>query len=506
MVTTSLNAPTSHYLLTAELSQEIDRKTIGEMQFDGFTLMEIAGKSASQLFLDHYKQLSKGLYLCGKGNNAGDALVFARYLLQNGIKASVVFISGSSDLSENTKRNLELLQKYDHDNTLNVYENWNDAKPIKNFDFIVDGLLGTGLNSNVRGKYAEAIKWCNKQELPTFAMDIPTGLHPNTGEIMGTALEANHTFSFGGLKQGFYLEEGPALTGKIDYCKLPFPHKYKKNCSNFLLDESWVSTDISPTGKHKYDSGVLYIIAGSEGLTGAAIMAAKSAWAEGLGAVILICPRGTLPIYEQTLPSIIKKPVGNRNDFFFKKEHAEKSLQIIKEKKGSLLLGPGIGRNNSTVEFVKSILTTNRKPTLIDADGLWCLGQLAKWPKPKGASWVLTPHPGELKQLVDDKLDSDYQRLQVVQKISNQQQVTILSKGMPGIIGTLEPKSYLTNYDTSFFARAGNGDVLAGKVAAYLALGYSTDKSCAMGLLNGKQKLDQFLRNYKELPEPTDFI
>ncbi|NGP88407.1 NAD(P)H-hydrate dehydratase [Fodinibius halophilus] len=506
MVNTNLEAPASHYLLTSELSQEIDQKTIQNIGIDGFTLMEVAGKSASQLLLDQYSELSNGLYLCGKGNNAGDALVLARYLLQNDIKASIVFISGSDDLSEDTRTNLQLLHKYDQHNRLKIYESWNDAKPLDTFDFVVDGLLGTGLNSDVRGKYAEAIQWCNHQQTPVFAMDIPTGLHADSGEIMGIALQADHTYSFGGRKQGFYLGDGPNLTGKIDYCELPFPNKYKQDCHSFLLDESWNSTEISPTGKHKYDSGVLYVIAGSEGLTGAAIMATKSAWAEGIGAIVLICPRGTLPIYEQTLPSIIKKPVGDRDDFFFKKKHIQKSLQIIGEKEGALLIGPGIGRDKSTIEFVQSILEENSKPTLIDADGLWCLSQLTEWPKPHDRNWILTPHPGELSKLTAENFDTDYQRLQIVQQISQKEGVTLLSKGMPGIIGTPEPKSYLTNYDTTPFARAGNGDVLAGKIASYLALGYSPDTSCAMGLLNGKQKLDHLLKQSQEVPEPTDFI
>jgi len=349
MVTETLTAPNSHYLLSAGLSQKIDRRTIDEMDIDGFSLMEVAGSSAAKHLLKHYPNLGHGVYLCGKGNNAGDALVVARYLLQHNIQATVVFVSGTDDLSDDNDKNLSLLKNFVANNQLTILQSWDDFEPPTNFDFLVDGLLGTGLNSDVRSDYAKAVDWTNKQDVPVFSMDIPTGLHADSGQVMGTVIKAEQTFAFGGRKLGFYLGNGPQKTGQVSYCELPFPNQYKKECSTFLLDQEWVSIKSAKPGRHKYESGVLYIIAGSEGLTGAAIMAAQSAWAEGLGAVILICPRGILSIYEQTLPSIIKKPVGTHKDLFFKKEHVDQVLTIVNEKEGNVLLGPGLGRNDSTV-------------------------------------------------------------------------------------------------------------------------------------------------------------
>lgn len=506
MVTETLEAPYSHYLLDADLSQEIDRRTIEEMGIDGFTLMEIAGSSAANIILEK-DDISHGIYLCGKGNNAGDALVVARYLLQHDVEATLIFLSGIDDLSPDTQKNLRLLKKFNPGNKLTIYENWTAFKVPKKYDFIVDGMLGTGLTSDVRNSYADAVVWANKQSQPIFAMDIPTGLHSDSGKKMGSAIHADITFTFGGRKQGFYLGDGPEFAGSIHYCELPFPNKFKKNCATFLLDESWLSPQTPTPGEHKYNSGVLYIIAGSEGLTGAAIMSAKSAWAEGLGAVILICPQGLLTIYEQTLPSIIKKPVGKREDYHFKKEHSDQVQKILSEKKGAVLLGPGIGRKDTTVKFVEKILSSNNYPTIIDADGLWCLAQLDHWPKPDQSEWILTPHPGELSRLVNrENISSQKQRLSTVRKYAHQKNVTLLSKGMPGIVGTPSGKCYLTNYNTRYFARAGTGDVLAGKISANLALQNNPDRSCCLGLLNGKLKLNDYLKDYPQLPEPKDFI
>lgn len=506
MVKETLAAPYSHYLLDAKLSQKIDRKTINEMGIEGFTLMEVAGSSAAKILLKNYPDLTHGVFLCGKGNNGGDALVVARYLVQHDIKITLVFLSGTDDLSPDADKNFKLLQKFSPVEKLTIFEHWNDFEEGADFDFIVDGMLGTGLDSEVRGDYQNAVAWANEQKQPVFAMDIPTGLHADSGKILGCAVEATHTFTFGGLKQGFYLNEGPSLTGNVDYCELPFPNQYKDECSTYLLDDRWVKTESPKPGRHKYDSGVLYIVAGSEGLTGAAIMAAQSAWAEGLGAVILVCPRGVLSVYEASLPSIIKKPVGSRDDFFFKKEHAEKVLQLIEEKEGKVLLGPGLGREASTISFVQKFVSKNKYDTVIDADGLWCLAQLPALEKPENVSWILTPHPGELRRLVSQDFFDDNERLEAVRAYCISHNLTLLSKGMPGIVGTPSGYCYLTNYDTHYFARAGSGDVLAGKVGAYLALNHPADQSCGMGLLRGKQKLDYYLAHYEGIPEPKNFI
>lgn len=473
--------------------------------------MEVAGYSAAQNLLEKHSEGDHGIYLCGKGNNAGDALVIARYLVQHGISATLVFISGTDDLSTDTRKNYELLQKItDHDPraaSVEVIAGWPDFPEHIAADFIVDGMLGTGLSTKLRADYADAVAWANQSDLLVYAVDIPTGLHANTGEVLGNAVQADCTFTFGMRKLGFYLGKGPAYAGSVVFCELPFPNYLKRDIDNFLLDESWVRAAPVQPSTHKYEAGILYVIAGSEGLTGAAIMTAQSAWAEGLGAVALICPHGILPIFETTLPQIIKKPVGNRDECFFRATHAESVLNILHEKPGKVLLGPGLGREADTIEFVSSIIRKFQGDMLIDADGLWCLSRLNEWRKPKGAEWILTPHPGELATLTGKSSDSGAERLQQVKLFSSQNDVTVLSKGFPSIVGTPEGKSYLTSYDTRRFSRAGFGDVLAGKISAYWLLGNNAGSSCALGLLNGKQKTDTLSgSNPNHRAEPKDLI
>ncbi|MDX1637017.1 MAG: NAD(P)H-hydrate dehydratase [Balneolaceae bacterium] len=504
--------PHSHFLCTAAQSQQMDRSTIEDFGIDGYTLMEVAGSSAAKELLNDLSPQSHGIYLCGKGNNAGDALVMARYLVQHGHPATLVFISGTGDLSTDAEKNWSLLKKIaEFDSSaadIVHFESWNEFQEtrVDTVDFIVDGMLGTGLDSNLRGDYINAVRWASQSGHPVYAVDIPTGLHADSGQIMGEAIHASVTFSFGTLKIGFYLENGPEHCGDIRLFELPFPY-YLKQCNSYLLDRSWVPKPEYGPSTHKYEAGILYIIAGSEGLTGAAIMSARSAWAEGIGAVIVVCPRGILQVFENTLPQIIKKPVGSPADPCFKEEHLEEVLETVEEKRGTVLFGPGIGRDASTRSFASSFFDRFDGHLLIDADGLWCLAQDNSWQKPEGAEWILTPHPGELSRLTTDDFSSGSERLQAVRALSTNKEVTMVSKGYPAVVGTPGGDTLLTGYDTRIFARAGFGDVLAGKIGAYWAMGSPAAESAALGLLDGYDKVKgEFIDNNHRHPEPNDLI
>jgi NAD(P)H-hydrate epimerase len=481
----------------------MDTKTIKEFGIDGFTLMEIAGTRAADFILSEIPEGSHGIFFCGKGNNAGDALVVARLLSQQKYSITLCFLSGTENLSADTQKNLELLNKLGAD--IEILQ-WEGFTP-ETYDFAVDGMLGTGLNSDVRAPYSAAITWINEQESPIFALDVPTGLHTDSGRIMGNAVRADFTLTFGALKTGFFLNEGFDTTGEVILCELSFPNKYKQPTAH-LIDESWVAAHSSSPKKrkHKYDGGVLYIIAGSEGLTGAAILSAKSAWSAGLGAVILITPKGLLEIYEKQLPQIIKKPVGEITDVHFNAAHLDAVLQAVHEKPGKVLIGPGLGREAETVRFVQDFLHAFEGDVLIDADGLYALSEMDVLQKPEPSQWILTPHPGELKTLFKQDTKDDFTRLALVAEQAKTKGITILSKGMPCIIGTESGELYVTEYNTQIFSRAGFGDVLAGKVAAFWIAHSSKERACFHALLHGREKAQHYFATQPGSLEPLDII
>ena len=478
--------PTSYYVCSGEQCRTMDERTINEFGIDGFTLMEVAGTKAADFIASKTDSTNSGLFFCGKGNNAGDALVIARILSEKGYSITLCFVDGVSNLSLDAARNFELLQKLQ--GNISIVD-WTTELSPSSFDFIVDGMLGTGLKSNVRAPYSDIIKWINHSNITTFSLDLPSGLNPDTGEIMGSSVSAQYTLTFGALKTGFYLTDGPDYVGDIVLCELPFPNQFKKS-SAYLIDDGWVEESIPITKEraHKYADGVLYIIAGSEGLTGAATLAAQSAWATGIGAVVLITPKGLLDVYEKNLIQIIKKPVGTSEDTFFKPAHLNQVLEILSDKPGKLLIGPGLSRNELTLEFTQKLLTQYEGDAVIDADALFALSLVENWEKPNGCNWILTPHPGEFKNLFGTTTSSSYERLLQSKTSSLKKGITILAKGFPCIVGTSAEDIYLTGYDTRIFNRAGFGDVLAGKVGGYYLEYGDPALACFLALLDGKNK------------------
>ncbi|MBO6523441.1 MAG: NAD(P)H-hydrate dehydratase [Balneolaceae bacterium] len=496
-----MKIPHSYQLFTAKGSRKLDERTISEFGIDGFTLMEIAGTRAADFILQQVTTDTHGLFICGKGNNAGDALVVARILREHGIKSSVLFVSGMEGLSKDCSKNLKLLQKLDHD--IHFYSSPDELPMNASFDFMIDGMLGTGLNSEVRSPYKKVIEWVNDQDFPVFAMDIPTGLCSDSGKVLGMAIKADYTLAFGTLKQGFFMNSGYEYCGEIIFCELPFPSSFK-NSDTFLIDVEWVDRlrTSSPQRKHKYDGGVLYVIAGSEGLTGAAVLATKSAWSTGLGGVVLITPKGLLEIYEKNLVQIIKKPVGDSTDSYFSSNHLKDVTSLVSEKQGSVLIGPGLGRNPETVSFVRYFLSEFSGKVVIDADALFALSEESLLQKPKYAEWILTPHPGELKTLTG--IDSD-DRLTIARNLASQLDATILSKGLPSVIVS-ENQTLVTGYDTRIFSRAGFGDVLAGKTAGFWLQEKKPELAAVFALLDGKEKADHHILSSNKTLEPLDLI
>ena len=222
--------------------------------------------------------------------------------------------------------------------------------------------------------------------------------------------------------------------------------------------------------------------------------------------MILITPKGLLNIYEKNLTQIIKKSVGTDKDTYFATSHFEQVQAILNEKPGSLLIGPGLGRDPETVNFVQELLSDFIGNVVIDADALFALSESDGWKKPDNANWILTPHPGELKNLLSSEIQDGFDRLLQVSKASKENGVTILSKGFPCILGTTFGNAYLTAYDTRIFSRAGFGDILAGKIGGYLLIIKKTESACIKALIDGKQKTEIHFNNSTTELEPIHLI
>lgn len=482
--------PNNLKLCTADQSRQMDADTINNFGIDGFTLMEVAASRAASHLQQKVKCDKNGLYLCGKGNNGGDALAVARYLVNEANHSVTIFmVMGNENLSPDSLKNYSLLKKMStRDARITFLENFNNQH-LSLYDYIVDGIFGTGLDGDIRPPVNKIINAVNQVNTPVFAMDIPSGLNADDGTIHSECIKADTTYTFGCNKIGFFLNNGKEYTGNISFVDLPFP-AHVRQYEALLINEKLTKHLSLQTknGRHKYDNGVVHILAGSEGLTGAAMMSAKSAWKHGAGAVFLYSPKKLLNLYELSLPQIIKISLGDDKSSHLKPEFSSKIVEHVHTKLGVLLIGPGLGNSPETGSCIKQVLENFSGTVVLDADALRFWDQFNTISRAKKENWILTPHIGEAKKYLGANFKSEPDRIAWTKEFSRQHHCTVLLKGNPCILSTVDSSLYLTGYDTGMFTRAGFGDVLAGTLSAKLATSTNTDNAIIHSLFAGYKK------------------
>ncbi|MCH8486743.1 MAG: NAD(P)H-hydrate epimerase [Candidatus Cyclonatronum sp.] len=465
-------------LYTAAQSREIDRLTIEQLGISGFTLMEVAAQRAADAICEVQPEPVRVLSLCGKGNNAGDALAVSRLLLMKGFSVDVCLALGTDGMSADAAANLQILEKMkqaDAGLPLRFFEN---ALPDRVYCTVVDGLFGTGLQREITGALAEIIESVNRWQARVFAMDIPSGLHADTGEVMGCALKAHTSCMFGTAKSGCYLGMGPELSGRRLLCPLPFPEHLLRQTGGPVLrslspgDKSEIEQRLQQllqgkTVHHKYQNGNVYVLGGSPGLTGAVILAAKAAWSTGCGSVQVFTTAEVSPAYDAHFVDITRKIIPGDGSGLFKADAVRPVAEVLEKRPGVLVLGPGLGTHPETASAVRQLLKLVRVPVVLDADGFRALaGHTAKLPE--SLRLIVTPHPGEQEQLHGFRTATTDQLLEALDIFPCSANMVYLAKGSPALAG-IKNEISITAYDLRRFARTGFGDVLAGLIAGMLS-------------------------------------
>ena len=524
-------------------SAGIDRQTMELLQMAGDTLMELAGNAAADAIAQNLPEEASVLVLCGKGNNAGDALVVARILADRGSRVAVYPVFGLDDLSDDARGNLHRLHRVSNAARHSVVFLQELVVP-DGCDLIVDGIFGTGLHREVAGRAKAAIEFINTSGLPVCALDVPSGLDAASGQIHGICVKASQTLQFGLRKLGCYIEHGPAVAGERSRVPLPFPgsllQPLQRRLVNHKLNPSAVlagtltpsslrapsirqglsgveipstrqprsTTGAAPT-LHKYNNGVVHVIGGSRGLTGAPVYTAKAAWGAGMGAVTLMHPAAWLGVMDTLAPEMVKLPCGT-DDAWLSMAHTEDILEFLRHKPGVMVLGPGMGRNEQSLECVRRVLRDADVPAIVDADALHALDLTAaqRIMQHRKAPVIVTPHAGELAAMTGMAVNNDARRLEAATRWAQLTGCTVLAKGNPCFICPAGGEVLLvTDYDTRGFARAGFGDVLAGHLAAFLNRTGDATLSCELALLHGYRKLCRFKESEPLcFPEPSTLV
>ncbi|MCH8569472.1 MAG: NAD(P)H-hydrate epimerase [Balneolales bacterium] len=472
-------------LFTGKQAAEIDAKTISDFGIDGITLMEVAATAMFSALSEKVPENSTGIFLCGKGNNAGDGYAVARIAAENGHKAVVLKTAAEEKMSPDTQKNYRLLKKMARSSVYNIrFEEQCSLALLEGADYIFDALLGTGIRGGVKEPYRSIIEMVNVRsgKIPVFSADVPSGLNADTGKVETIAVKADCTFNAGLRKLACYIYDGIQYSGSIKLCHLPFPaflaDEYLESTPFLSLPEDYSNllqymkqNFLVKDSKHKYENGRVAVIGGSPGLTGAAILAAKAAWSTGCGSVSVLCPEKWLPVYDAQLTEQTKVPVADGGTGRFCKYSVEDTALFLAAFRGCVLVGPGIGRDEETVSYLREVLKLidPQKHTLVvDADAFYAMKEGFADLFQSKQRLVVTPHYGEQqflhgKRITDPDLLAEY-----IRDFPCNKNMVYVVKGLPVMTATYQ-KRFVMGYDPRIFNRTGYGDVLAGKIAGYLS-------------------------------------
>lgn len=453
---------------TAEQVRALDRHAIDALRIPGFTLMTRAGEAALRALCELWPHATRVVVLCGPGNNGGDGYVLARLAREQGLHADAVSLVPPESLQGDAARAFQ-----DFASSGGSIVPW-DTK-LLTADVIVDAMFGTGLSRALDPTSASIVEAINASAKPILALDIPSGLHADSGAILGAAVRAHCTMTFIGLKLGFYLGRGPDCVGELRYDPLGLDASALSQVapSASRIDERELHRLLPrrPRTAHKGDHGDVLIVGGGIGMPGAARLAGEAALRCGAGRV-------TVATHIENVAAI----VGARPELMCRGVRDAAELSSLIDHADVLAVGPGLGRDDWATEMLRTCLEADR-PTVVDADALNLFAEL-QLQREGHADWILTPHPGEAARLLNStsaQVQAD--RLAVAQWLAQQHQSVVVLKGAASIVASPAGLPFICDRGNPGMASPGMGDVLTGVIAGIRAQVADSSSSARAGVL-----------------------
>lgn len=462
------------YLVTAEEMRRVDRFTIEEIGIPGAVLMERAALAAQEAVEDYIQKHPDAgktvLVMAGTGNNGGDGLALARLLSEAGFYAEVWVVGEEARASKQWRQQRKILKHYPVDFC---------SKPGRNeYTIIVDALFGIGLSREISGIYENAVEIFNGLQGWKIALDVPSGVDSDTGRILGkNSVRADETVTFGFCKRGLAIYPGCLAAGKVTTADIGIPGTAfgDEAPGMFALDENpeKLLPERCPWG-NKGTFGKVLLVAGSVGMAGAAVLAARAAYRAGAGMVRVITPAGNREIIQVSVPEAL---VGT-----------EEELASYFDWADVIAIGPGLGKSAAAEQMLKAVLEDSFIPLLIDGDGLNLLADspdMRKIVAEQGAcgrSIVLTPHVGELARLSEKEIPEIKESIaDCGRDLAMELQTVVAAKDARTFICKKGEPVCVNLSGNSGLATAGSGDVLAGIIAGLMAQGMNAYRAVCVG-------------------------
>jgi ADP-dependent NAD(P)H-hydrate dehydratase / NAD(P)H-hydrate epimerase len=466
-------------LLNAADSRELDRLSREKYGVASYALMTRAGEAAAAAAIRRWRHaVHQGvLVVAGKGNNGGDGMVAARALMSEQVPVRAILLAGASALSGDAARaHAEFVNSGGR--VVEVAgEGELDAAMGSRPGVIIDAIFGTGLNAEVRGLPRRAIEALNNAGAPVLAVDIASGVASDSGAVMGAAVRAAATITFGFAKFGHVSYPGAELCGDLEIAEIGFaPAAIAEIAPHgrfFEAPEARPYFRARPQNSHKGNYGHVMVIAGSRGKSGAAILAGRGALRMGAGLVTVAIPDTIGAIVAAGQAELMTEPVADRDGHFDGRE-APRVLAKLIEGKDALAVGPGIGGGDDTRALMEWLIAegaAQRRPLLIDADGLNAVAQIGAGALKRAAGpIVLTPHPGEAARLLGMTTpEVNANRIGAARRLCDESGAAVLLKGARTIVAGVGGEVYVNASGNPGMATPGMGDVLSGMVGALLA-------------------------------------
>lgn len=441
-------------LYTVQQIRAIEEIAINQLAIPAYTLMQRAGSAALDAIREYWTEAKNFIVLCGCGNNGGDGYVLARLAKLQGKNVRVFFVG---DIDTRKESLASLARQECQAEGIPIQPLEGQDLNLMGADLIIDALLGIGLLNKVRSPYQEAIEIINDARLPVLAIDIPSGISADTGQVLGCAVKADITLTFVGLKQGLLTGDATEHCGRLLFNDLGIP---KEAISNIIPASKRISyfdcisyLKPRPRNSNKGQYGHVLVIGGDYGYAGAARMAAEAAARVGAGLVSVATRPEHIAIISSVRPELMAHGISGYSD-----------LDYLLSRATVVVIGPGMGQAPWGQQIFECLMETDL-PLVVDADGL---NLLSTQPR-KRTQWVITPHPGEAARLLDcsvpeiqanrfaaaNALQKRYGAITVLKGagtiVADEQEIRVSSDGNPGM------------------ATGGMGDILSGVIGGFCA-------------------------------------
>lgn len=458
-----MNLPAEIY--SVESVRAIDQVAINDAGIGGYTLMTRAAEAALAEAQARFSDARRWQVICGGGNNGGDGYVLARLAAATGIGISVLTLAAADSLQGDAATAYQDFAA--EGGAAGTFAGSLDTEA----ELLVDAVLGSGLERDLEGPFAEVVDAINQHPAPVLALDIPSGLNADSGRVMGVAVQADLTVTFVGLKSGLFLNEGPDYVGDLCFAGLEIPAACRAQEQAVLqrIDDDTIRTLLAPRKRdaHKGDFGHVLIVGGGPGMSGAVRLCGEAALRTGAGLVSVATHPSHHAMIASGRPELMCQAVESADD-----------LAPLLARATVIAIGPGLGTGEWSQSMFAAVMQSDL-PLVVDADAL----NLLRQSDVRQPGWILTPHPGEAARLLEcttGEVQGD--RRGALANIAARYGGTVVLKGSGSLVTAAAGPSWLCTAGNPGMAAPGMGDVLTGIIAALRAQGLLAEMAAVAGV------------------------